>query len=209
MFNFSKIWYIVIDTMVRLITVLIGVIFMFSFITSIFNRKKMTERKPATELSPSAKAYELIKEFEGLRLKAYQCSAKKWTIGYGSTRYRDGKPVKPTDTIPDEKTAQDMLDYHVVNSVCPDINKYVTVPLKQTEYDALCSFIYNTGVTGLYGYFKDNGKLVKRHSSLARKLNAGDYEGAANGLLAWVYADGKKSPGLERRRQAERALFLS
>lgn len=68
--------------------------------------------------------------------------------------------------------------------------------LKQNERDALVSFAYNVGL-GAYG-----------DSTLLKKLNKGDKPGAADEFLRWVYADGVKLPGLERRRKAERAMFL-
>jgi len=183
---------------------------MFSFIFNIFKRKKtVAKKKPVLQMEASEKAYNIIKEFEGLRLKAYQCSARKWTIGYGSTRYKDGRAVTEGDVLTSPAEAEELLSHHLINNTCKDIKNYINVPLTQNQFDALCSFVYNTGTSGVYGYFKDNGKLVKRHSILAQKLNSEDYTGAADALRAWVFADGKRNPGLVRRREAERELFLS
>lgn len=77
------------------------------------------------------------------------------------------------------------------------VSAAVTVSLSQSQFDALVSFAYNVGI----GAF--------RSSTLLRKLNAGDYQGAADQFLLWDKNDGKVMRGLTRRRQAERALFLS
>ena len=76
------------------------------------------------------------------------------------------------------------------------IDKYVTVPLTQNQFDALVSFVYNLGLGCL------------QRSTLRKKLNRGDYQGAADELLKYNKAAGKVLRGLTRRRQAERALFL-
>lgn len=132
----------------------------------------------------------LIKKFEGLRLKAYRCPAGKLSIGYGHTY-----GVKPTDII-NEAEATELLIKDVFN--CEGvINHFVKKTLNQGQYDALCSFIFNVG----------SGNFQR--STLLRKLNQADYEGAANEFLKWVYSKGKKLPGLVKRRTAERELFIS
>lgn len=75
------------------------------------------------------------------------------------------------------------------------VKELVTVPLSQGQYDALVSFVYNVGTDAF------------RRSALRRKLNQGDYEGAAQEFPKWVYAKGKKLKGLINRRQNERRLF--
>lgn len=132
----------------------------------------------------------LIKEFEGLYLEAYLCPAKKWTIGYGHT-----KTVKPGMKI--TEAGADALLRHDL-AWCEDaVNDNVKVPLTQNQYDALVSFIFNVGA----GAFK--------RSTLLRKLNAGDYAGAANEFPRWNKGGGRVLRGLVRRREAERKLFLS
>ena len=73
----------------------------------------------------------------------------------------------------------------------------VTVPLTQGQYDALSCFIFNIGAKKFRG------------STLLRKLNDGDYKGAADELLRWTKAGGRELSGLVKRRKAERSLFLS
>lgn len=135
------------------------------------------------------KGLELIKHFEGLRLKSYQCSAAVWTIGYGHTA-----GVKPGDLITTEE-ADAFLRQDIAESE-RSVSRYVSVPLTQHQFDALVSFTFNLG----------SGNL--RTSTLLKKLNTGDYPAAAEEFLRWVNAGGKKLSGLVRRREAERALFL-
>lgn len=141
------------------------------------------------------KGIALIKEFEGCRLRAYRDSVGVWTIGYGWTHPVDGKPVGLGMAISQE-TAERLLKNGLV-SYEMDVTKVVRVPLTQAQFDALVSFAYNLGSRSLSS------------STLMRKLNAGDYAGAAEEFLRWDKAGGKVLPGLTRRRAAERALFLS
>lgn len=137
----------------------------------------------------------LIKELEGCKLTAYQDSVGVWTIGYGWTQPVDGKPIRAGMTIKQE-TAERLLKTGLV-SYESDVSRLVKVGLTQGQFDALVSFTYNLGSRSL------------STSTLLRKLNAGDYAGAADEFLRWNKAGGKVLKGLTRRREAERALFLS
>jgi lysozyme len=144
-------------------------------------------------MSLSQQGLELIKHFEGLFLTAYLCPAKVWTIGYGHTgkRHNDGtvfKGLKISRTKAGELLAEDMGQKYV-----PDVRRLVNVPLTQAQFDALVSFHFNTGALG--------------KSTLRRKLNAGDYAGAAAEFDKWTRGGGRVLPGLVRRRKAERHLF--
>ena len=140
---------------------------------------------PATGVSDVS----LIKEFEDLYLEAYLCPAGKWTIGYGHT-----KTAKPGMKIT-ERGAEELLQHDL--AWCEDaVRKNVKVPLTQNQFDALVSFVFNVGE----GAF--------RKSTLLKKLNAGDYEGAANEMPRWKRGGGKVLRGLVRRREAEKKLFL-
>jgi GH24 family phage-related lysozyme (muramidase) len=133
---------------------------------------------------------ELIKKWEGLRLTAYLPTPNDvWTIGYGHT-----KTAKRGMTIT-EKQAEDLLKGDLA-WVEEALARNVKVPLKQNQYDALASFVYNLGE----GNF--------RSSTLLKLLNAGDYDGAADQLLRWNKQKGKVLRGLTNRRMEERALFL-
>lgn len=143
----------------------------------------------------SDKGIALIKEFEGCKLTAYQDSVGVWTIGYGWTQPVDGKPIRAGMTIKQE-TAERLLKTGLV-SYESDVSRLVKVELTQGQLDALVSFTYNLGARSL------------STSTLLRKLNAGDYAGAADEFLRWNKAGGKVLNGLTCRREAERALFLS
>ncbi|HDR2276449.1 TPA: lysozyme [Enterobacter ludwigii] len=146
-------------------------------------------------MQTSDKGIALIKEFEGCKLTAYQDSVGVWTIGYGWTQPVDGKPIRAGMTIKQE-IAERLLKTGLV-SYESDVSRLVKVGMTQGQFDALVSFTYNLGARSL------------STSTLLRKLNAGDYAGAADEFLRWNKAGGKVLNGLSRRREAERALFLS
>ncbi|PHM49960.1 lysozyme [Xenorhabdus miraniensis] len=134
-----------------------------------------------------------LKSYEGLKLKAYPdpaTGAEPWTIGYGHT-----KGVKPGQVI----TAQqaEAFLYQDLLPIYDAIHRLVKVSLTQGQFDALCSFIFNLGI-GNFTY-----------STLLKKLNVGDYQGAAREFLKWDRADGRKIPDLLRRRESEQQTFLS
>ena len=145
-------------------------------------------------MQTSDKGIALIKQFEGCKLTAYQDSVGVWTIGYGWTQPVDGKPIRAGMTIKQE-TAERLLKTGLVSYEI-DVSRLVKVGLTQGQFDALVSFTYNLGARSL------------STSTLMRKLNAGDYAGAADEFLRWNKAGGKVLNGLSRRREAERDLFL-
>ena len=149
-------------------------------------------------MQTSEKGIKNIKDFEGCSLTAYPdpgTGGAPWTIGYGWTHPVDGKPVTPGMKI-DMKTADRLLRTGLV-SFENDVLKVVKVKLTQGQFDALVSFAYNVGSRAL------------STSTLLKKLNDGDVQGAADEFLRWNKAGGKVLNGLTRRREAERALFLS
>ena len=131
---------------------------------------------------------QLIKRFEGLYLKAYVCPAGVLTIGYGHTR-----GVKPGDEI-NELQAELYLMEDV--EACEIQLNYLTLPINQHQFDALCSFIFNLGI----------GNFMQ--STLLKKLKAGDNT-AADEILRWDKSGGKVLPGLTARRKAEYDLFCT
>lgn len=137
----------------------------------------------------SQRGLSLIKSFEGLRLQAYKDAVGVWTVGYGTTR-----GVKAGMSINKEQAERMLLND--VQRFEPEIERLVTVPLSQNQWDAMVSFTYNLGAANL------------ESSTLLRKLNAGDYAAAADQFPRWNKAGGKVLVGLTRRREAERALFL-
>lgn len=140
----------------------------------------------------SENGIEFIKNEEGLRLKAYQCSGQVWTIGYGHT-----KGVKENDVIT-EKQAEELL----VNDLKffeKEVNKLVKVYINQNMFDALVSLSFNigTGKEGLGG------------STLLKELNKNNYIETYNQFKWWRKSKGKILQGLIKRRFRERALFNS
>ena len=137
----------------------------------------------------------LLKSFEGCELTAYQDSVGVWTIGYGWTQPVNGKPVSKGMTITQD-TADSLLCSGVVQYE-KGVTGLVKVAVNQNQFDALVDFAYNLGVKALEG------------STLLKKLNAGDFTGAAAEFPKWNKAGGKVLPGLVKRREAERTLFLA
>ena len=146
-------------------------------------------------MKTSDKGLELIKTFEGFRAKPYLCPAGIPTIGYGATYYPDGRRVTMQDRPVTEADATAMLR-SMLASYEAGVTRYVQVPLTQGQYDALVSFAYNLGLAAL------------KSSTLLRLLNARNYAGAAAQFARWNRAGGKVLPGLTRRREAERVMFL-
>lgn len=140
-------------------------------------------------MKTSQAGIELIKKFEGLRLSAYLDSVDVPTIGVGHTR-----GVKMGDVITEEQ-AEKLLRDDLADAE-EAIRQFVAVPLTQGQYDSLVSWTFNLGRGALLG------------STLLKKLNKGLYEQAANEMLRWVHAGGKLLPGLVKRRQAEKRMFL-
>ena len=136
------------------------------------------------------KAKALIREFEGLRLEAYRCPAGVLTIGYGHT-----EDVKEGEVIT-EAEAEQLLDYDT-DKAAKQVKSVVTVPLIDSQLNALIDFTFNLGIGNL------------KSSTLLKKLNAGDYIGAAEEFSKWIYSGKTVLPGLVRRREIEKQLFLS
>lgn len=134
--------------------------------------------------------FELIKEFEGLRLSSYLCSAGVPTIGYGHTKDVEmGMEISEAEA--EEYFRQDLAEFEeTVNS------EIVKVPLNEDQFSALVSFAFNAG------------KYAFEDSTLLKLLNNEDYQGAADQLLLWVAGEDEGLLGRVRRRKAERALFL-
>jgi lysozyme len=147
-------------------------------------------------MKASKKCYDLIKEFEGYSAKPYLCPAQVWTIGYGSTRYEDGRYVTAKDPHIDEAKALAIMEV-TLKEYESAVNRYVKVPINQNQFDALVSFAYNLG----------NKALL--NSTLLRRINQGNFLAANHEFKKWVFANGIKLQGLVRRREAERILFSS
>lgn len=143
----------------------------------------------------SERGIDLLKQFEGLELEAYQDIAGVWTIGYGHT----GSDVQPGMKIT-EREAEALLRRDL-RSRESAVERLSSVPLNQNEFDALVSFVYNVGQNAF------------SRSTARRRLNRGNRIGAADALTWWNKATVsgvlREVMGLTRRRAAERALFLT
>ena len=141
----------------------------------------------------SADGLALVKEFEGLRLKAYKCPAAVWTIGYGHTSSAGAPIVTPelviTKDEAEETLKRDMAQYE------DGVRKLVKVGITQGQFDALVDFAYNAGV----------GALAK--STLLKKVNAEKFDEVPAEFMKWTKGGGKELPGLVRRRRAEVKLW--
>jgi lysozyme len=130
----------------------------------------------------------LIRRFEGLRLSAYQCPAGVWTCGYGSTGKDVVAGVKWTVDYAEQRMSDDAEYYErAAAKLCPS--------LRGDSLAAIGDFAYNLGVTRLAA------------STLRRKINSGDLDGARIELAKWVRGGGKILPGLVIRRNVEAALL--
>ena len=141
-------------------------------------------------MKASVDAYELIKQFEGLRLEAYLCPAGIWTIGYGHT-----SGVSPNSFI----TIQEADEYlhRDVATIEMQLNK-LNLILRQCQWDAIISFVFNVGI----GNFKASTLLAKI------RINPDD-NSIIDEFLRWVYANGKVMRGLQKRRLTEMKLYFS
>lgn len=152
-------------------------------------------------LQINQKLLDHVKEWEGLRLKAYDDLQPNvtitnknqvkgtLTIGYGHT-----KNVTVGQTIT-EQQANELL-MQDVEPFASNVLKKVTAPLTENMFNALVSFAYNVG----------NGNF--NTSTLLKKVNLEDYTGASNEFKKWISSKGHVLIGLVKRREAEKSLFL-
>ena len=160
---------------------------------------------------------DLMHRYEGFRTRPYLCPAHIWTIGYGHVLYQEqirlpvvrieGKdapmirkemPLKPEDNRVWTKPEIEKLFSDDVALFERGVLRLVPLAAgRQGSFDALVSFAFNAGLGNL------------QRSTIRMRANRGDWEGAAEAFMAWTKGGGKVLPGLVRRREAERALFLS
>ena len=155
----------------------------------------------------SQRCKEMIKHHEGVRLKPYRCPAKLWTVGVGHVLYPDqGRlPLDQRDAYPLKAEDQRAFSGAEVDGILgadlqrfeAGIAKLFPVVLTQGQNDALVSFSFNLGLGGV------------QRSTLRQKVLRGEIEEASNEFLKFTRGGGKILPGLVKRRQDERALFLS
>lgn len=138
---------------------------------------------------------EIIKHFEGLRLTAYKCPANVWTIGYGTTAAA-GVGIEPKAGMTITKDEAAMYLEKTVASFSKGVEKLLKQTPTSNQFSAFVSLAYNIGLTAF------------SKSSALRNFNEGNILKAADSILLFNKAAGKKLPGLVIRREAERDLFL-
>ena len=159
----------------------------------------------------SEEGLKLLKHHEGFRKKPYQCAAKIWTIGYGHAMYpaqmkipatpegmaaRKAFPLKPEDNrVWSVEEIGELLVKDVVRFERA-VKRFISVPLRQCEFDALISATYNLGPGWL------------QRSQVRQKINRGDKKGAMESLLKYNKGGGVVLRGLDKRRKDEVALFM-
>lgn len=139
---------------------------------------------PSSALAISAAALIGIASWEGFSDRAYNDGVGVQTIGFGTTAgVKHGDRIDPLQAL--HRLGKD------AGTISREMAECIKVPVAQHEFDAYASFSYNVGAPAFCA------------STLAKKLNAGDYGGACRELLRWTNAGGRELQGLVKRRQAE------
>lgn len=138
---------------------------------------------------------ELIKHFEGCKLQAYLCPANVWTIGYGTTRYEDGRKVKQGDEI--QLGYAELLLKEDLIAFENKVKSLVKASINDNQFSALVSFTYNLGARNL------------SISTLLKKVNKNPADPTIDvEFKKWINANGKPLNGLIKRREAESKLYF-
>jgi lysozyme len=156
----------------------------------------------------SAAAIDMIKHHEGVRTKPYRCPALLWTVGVGhvidpthaAVKYEERKnlPIPAGwDRVLTMGEVDDLLSQDLVRFERGVLRNCPSAIGRQGVFDALVSFSFNVGLGSL------------QRSTLRMKTNRGEFEAAADEFLKWTKAGGRVLPGLVKRRNDERALYLS
>lgn len=159
---------------------------------------------------------ELMHRYEGCRNRPYLCPAHIWTIGYGHVLYqqqirlpmvkKEGESVQIRKEYPLSEGDNRVWSKEEINQLfAADVATFErgvlrlvpTVAGKQGAFDAMVSFAFNAGLGNL------------QRSQIRIKANRGEWQAAADALMDWTKGGGKVLPGLVKRREAERALFLA
>ena len=167
-------------------------------------------------MKTSDKGIHLMHYFEGYRNKPYKCSAKIWTVGWGHALYadqlklpnvrtqtytgmiRDEYPLREEDNrVWSKEELAEMFKADLIGFELAVLRLIPSIVGKQGAFDALVCLTYNIGAGNL------------QRSTIRMKANRGDWQGAAEAFMAWTKGGGKVLPGLVKRRQAEKELFLT
>ena len=137
---------------------------------------------------------DLIRRFEGFSPTIYICPAGYPTIGYGHVVLAHEQDQFATGITPAQATDLLRKDVRIAERA---LLRLISVPLTDGQFDALVSFTFNLGAGAL------------QRSTLRRKVNHGEHESVPAELMKWVWAAGKRLPGLVRRRKAEEAVYCT
>jgi lysozyme len=135
-------------------------------------------------------AYDLVRQFEGLRLQRYMDVDGYGTIGYGHLCHPNDGLINIS-----METAENLLEQDIMFAACSVI-RMTDVPLNDNQYSALIDFVYNLGPASY------------QRSTLRQKINRKEFKEIYNEFKKWVYGNGVIIPGLKVRRQTEAMLFL-
>ena len=143
----------------------------------------------------SSNCITLIKHHEGVRNTPYQDPIGLWTVGVGHLMGNGKRRPKDWNRKRSDQEVDDLLRYDI-RRFENGVERMINVSLNQNQFDALVCFAFNVGLGNLQA------------STLRRKLNRGDYEGASNEFPKWRRAGGRVLNGLVKRRNDERLLFI-
>ncbi|CAK1707452.1 lysozyme [Vibrio crassostreae] len=150
-----------------------------------------------SELTISERGLSHVANEEGCRLKPYQCSADVWTAGLGHTQ-----GVTESTKLTEQKAAE--LFVKDISAAERVVDKHITQTPNQGEYDMMVSFVFNLGA----------GNFTR--STLLKKFNQGDHQGACNQYPRWVFVNGKdcrlkqsNCAGIPKRRAKEQHVCLN
>jgi lysozyme len=157
---------------------------------------KLSKGMGSNKLSVSSMLSDLVKKFEGLRLKAYLDAANIWTIGYGLTRYPNGTKVKEGDSITNEQA--ETYFKQTLQNFAQDVEDSLKSKINNNQFAALVSFAYNIGITNF------------KKSTLLKLVNQNPNDPKIRTEFnKWIYAKGKVLNGLVKRRELESNLYFS
>lgn len=139
----------------------------------------------------------LLRRFEGVFLKPYLCPAGVPTIGAGATTYEDGTRVRMSDPPLTMQEADSLLEFHALNHLKAVVKISPLLADHRERHVGIGDFAYNLGTTRY------------KASTLRKRVEAEDWEGAADEMMKWVWGGGKKLPGLVKRRTVDANLLLT
>lgn len=165
-----------------------------------FRNRERVETIENQFVAPDA-AFTIIKKYEGFRAKPYICPAGVWTIGYGTTKYPNGKAVTAADPNISMDRAEEILKDEVNRTILPRLQKTVPNWFAMNSYQqaALISFAYNLGARFM--------EVPSGFETIQRCLRNKEWNKMRDAFMLYVKGDGKTLPGLVNRRREEADLW--